>query len=124
MKTNELRKAIQSILVGLKSDYPIKEVSYRLADEITMFPHIVYDIDTVSIVRDRDDYIVNVDIFDKDNKRVEDIADSVSNMLRYANLPQEYILPTFRLDSRKNVPDDDKSIRHINIRLIASNFER
>lgn len=123
-KTNDLRKVIYTRLNGLLDEYPIKEVSYRLADDVTMFPHIVYDIDSISLTDERDDVIVNVDIFDKDNKRIEDIADDVVALFKAENVPQETILPTFYFDSRRNLPDEDKTIRHINIRFTSQYYER
>lgn len=124
-RTNDLRKAIQSVLVGLKSAYSIKDIYYREADEKKMYPHIVYDLPNAMLVGlDRHDTIVNIDIYSKDNKEVEDIADAVEDSLHVENLPQENILPTFFLENRQNIRDEDINVRHILLKFVVQNYER
>lgn len=125
-RTNELRKLIQTQLVGLRTAYPdIKGVYYREADEKKMYPHLVYDFDGTNLEgSDREDSILNVDIFDVETKRVENIADDVVDMFRCENLPQDVILPTFYFESRRPLPDEDRNVRHILVKFTIQNYER
>lgn len=123
-RTNDLRKVIQSRLLTLTS-YSLKGVYYHIADEGKMYPHIVYDLSRMSLFGyDREDSVLEVDIFDNDAKRVENIADAVEDLLKQSNLPQTSILPTFYLESRRNCPDEDDRVRHINVRFVIQNYER
>lgn len=124
-KSNDLRKLIQSRLLTLKSAYPLKGVFYRVADEKTMYPHIVTNFNHVLYTgMDRDDVWLDVDIYDTDQKRIEDIADDVQDLFSFQNLPQATILPTLFIEQRNNVPDEDESIKHILLRFTVQNYER
>ena len=102
-------------------------VYFENADDKKLYPHIVFSygkIDTGD--KNRSDLYIDVDIFDKSMsaKRIEDLSDEVENLFNSVNVPQSTILPTFYLDGRKIVPDEDKSIRHRLITIIAQNYER
>lgn len=121
MRTNDLRKLVQSRLKSICS-----KVYYKVADEDAVYPHIVFNIKSVDLGDlSRHDYSIDIDIWDKDDPyNAEELADKTEDLFDCENIPQDTILPTFFLDNRTTVTDDDKSINHIIIRVIAQNYER
>lgn len=121
MKTNELRKLIKTQLGALKAD-GVKEIYYKKASNDDLFPHIVYTLSSVSTLSNdvnRSDYHLDVDVWDRESEStVCDIADKVEIIFNNVNLPQETILPTFYLDDRASIIDEDKDIKHELIRFI------
>lgn len=122
MKTNDLRKLIQSKLLTVCDD-----VYYCIAPSDKMYPHIVWDMSSVDLGDlSRDDVFLDIDIWDKGNscERIEDLADSIDALLRSQNLPQDTILPTFYIVKRVNVEDTDKNIKHRVLTFSVQNYER
>lgn len=125
MKTNDLRKLIRNKLLELPESFGIKEVSYQIAENKEMYPHIVFSFDREENVDKRSDYRLDIDVYDKGTPfNVEDIADDIEEMFRQSNLPQATILPTFYAENRRRLPDEDKSIQHILLKFIIQNYER
>ena len=119
MRTNDLRKLVQTKLKTLTTN-----VYYEVASNDAMYPHAVLSFDQIDLGDlSRQDYILNVDVWDKGNSMVTilNLCDSIENLLQAQNLPQENVLPTFYLVSRKTIPDADKSIRHQLIRFQIQN---
>ena len=127
-RTNELRKLINVMLseeVFVKEN-DIKDVYFEVADDNALFPHIIFTFDNVNLDDlHRKDKSLVVDIYDKSDSafRVEKIADEIEDMFNAKNLPQEHILPTFFLENRRAVPDEDKKIRHRQIEILVQNYE-
>ena len=124
-KTNSLRKLVQtklSSVTGLSSS----TVFYMYADPPVMYPHATFTVESVDLGDlSRQDYTVDVDVWDKGPSayRVEELADLVEAKFTQQNLPQTTILPTFYLESRRTILDEDKSIRHIRVSMICQNYE-
>lgn len=122
MRTNDLKKLIQTKLKTVTS-----LVYHEIADEKALYPHIVFGFDRIDLEDlSRQDYVLVVDVWDKGNSttRVDDLADSVENLLQAENLPQENVLPTFYLMDERNVLDEDKAIKHKQIRFQIQNYDR
>lgn len=122
MRTNDLKELVQSQLKTITSN-----VYHELADKDAVYPHIVFafrrlDLQDLS----RQDYILEVNVWDKgtNTEVVDNLADSVENLLQAQNLPQENILPTFYLMDRRNILDENKEIRHRQIQFQVQNYER
>jgi hypothetical protein len=122
MRTNDLKKLVQTKLKTLTTN-----VYHELADKDAVYPHIVFafrrlDLQDLS----RQDYILEVNVWDKgtNTEVVDNLADSVENLLQAQNLPQENILPTFYLMDRRNILDENKEIRHRQIQFQVQNYER
>jgi len=124
MMTNDLRKAIKSKLNAIVT--PI--VYYRIADKDSMFPHIVFSLESSSMMdtdNNRYDYTLIIDIFDKNKQNnVEEITDTIIKNLNNLNLPKTTILPTIYLDSRRSLIDEDKDINHNQITFVVQMYER
>lgn len=119
-KTNDLKKLVQT---RLKDITPL--VYYRKADEDALYPHIVHLIDRVNLIAEhRDDVSLVVDIWTKSDSVANELADAVEKSFDRENLPQETILPTFFLETRITVEDEDKSISHIQMTFTVQNYER
>lgn len=120
MTGNDLRELVQGKLLTLCNN-----VYYFLADEHRMYPHIVFNLSR-SMKYDfaRDDVTLDVDIFAKSEVDAQDLADDVENMFNNMNDPQTDLLPTFFVESIKNVVDADKDIRHKSVEITVQNYER
>lgn len=119
-KTNDLRKLVQE---RLKEITPY--VYYRKADEDALYPHIVHLIDRVNLIAEhRDDVSLTVDIWTQSESIANDMADMVEKKFNSENLPQDNILPTFFLETRITVEDEDKNISHIQMTFTVQNYER
>lgn len=119
-KTNDLRELVQSKLLEIT-----QLVYYKKADKDALYPHIVHVIDRTNIIAEhRDDVSVTVDVWAKSEASAIELADNVEQKLNRKNIPQETILPTFFLESRLNVVDDDKNISHMQLVFSVQNYER
>lgn len=121
-RTNDLKKLIQTKLKTLATN-----VYYEIAADNALYPHVVFTFDSIDLGDlSREDYMLNVDVWDKGKSTaaIDDLCDSIENLLQAENLPQTHILPTFYLVDRRNVPDEDKAIKHRVIRFQIQNYER
>lgn len=118
MKTNELRKFIQSKLETIAQSY------YSKAKDDAMYPHLVFSFTNIDLDDFyRDDYFLIIDVWCKNNQLLcEQYADDICDMLNAENLPQDSILPTFYRESRRNLLDEDKDINHIQLRFLIQNY--
>lgn len=124
MKSNRLRKLIFAQLINARVLHPSLAIYHNLAIDEAVFPHIVYSYRKLNLTGlDRLDYILTVDVYTKEPKLAEDIADEVEEILHKANLPSENLLPTFFFESRTPVPDEDKDIRHIQLEFTIQVYE-
>lgn len=127
-RTNKLRKLVKSVLSNehFIQTYGIKGVWFETADEENMYPHITFQFDQIN-TGDlyRHDLSLIIDLYDKGTSAlvVEEMADAVEDLFNAKNLPQETILPTFYLERRNVVMDEDKMIRHRQIEIIVQNYE-
>ena len=122
MRTNDLKYLVQSKLKTLTAN-----VYYEIANEKALYPHIVFNFRRIDLGDLwRQDYILEVDIWDKQDSslRVDDLADSVENLLQAENLPQSNVLPTFYLIDRQDIPDENKEIKHRRVQFQIQNYER
>lgn len=116
--TNSLRKVIETALNSIKSTYGIKEVSYRIASTDAMYPHVVYHITSVTPAdMGRLDFLLDIDVWDKNQARAFEILDAIRTMFAFWNVPQDDILPTFYDESTGTIDDPDKTIIHLVLRL-------
>ncbi len=119
-KTEALRKVVTSIL--RETDC---EVYYEKARKDAEFPYVVYTFDTINFdYYARDDIFLLIEVWDKNktSSKIEEIADLIENLLNYRNHPTDEVLPTFYLESRKSVEDEDATILHRQIRVKIENY--
>lgn len=102
-----MRKLVRSVIAGAVT----APVYYERADENAMFPHVVFAVDRVDELDiHRHDYTIVIDVWCKDEAatQAENMADAIEDAFNANNLPQDTILPTFFLESRMTVMDEDK----------------
>ena len=122
--TNDLRLVIQNRLNSIKTEYGLTEVSYRVAMNDQIFPHIVYDFTTITPTdMGREDFLLDVHIWTKDQYAAFNIMDACRDLFMFWNAPNESILPTFFEMSAGSVDDPDKSIVHLVLRLQVQVYE-
>ena len=115
--TNELRRVIIARLNNIKTQYGISEIGYRLVQDEQMFPHLVVDFPSVSPTdMGREDFLMDIHIWSKDNAVAFDIMDAVRDLFSFWNSPQDMILPTFYEMSGGQVDDPDKTVIHLVLR--------
>lgn len=120
MTGNELRELVKSKLSTI-----CQNVYYFLADDGAMYPHIVFNLSRSSKYdAARDDVTLDVEIYAKSEVDAQNLADTVETMFNVVNDPQNVFLPTFFVESMKNVPESDKSIRHKTVEITVQNYER
>lgn len=117
--TNELRKLIKSMLESV-----CDKVYYMRADEDNIYPHIVFTLKRVNL----DDfymksYTAEIELWDKDVIHIENMCDEVERIFNNNNNPQSTILPTFFIESRELIIDEDKTIQHRLIKVECQNYE-
>ena len=121
--TNDLRLVIQNRLNSIKTEYGLTEVSYRVAMNDQIFPHIVYNFTITPTDMGREDFLLDVHIWAKDQYVAFNILDACRDLFKFWNAPNESILPTFFEMSAGSVDDPDKSIVHLVLRLQVQVYE-
>lgn len=122
MRTNDLRAQIYSMLHSV-----CENVYYSVADEGALYPHIVYYIDERRNTADPCiENTIDVHIWGKSDvvsvETVETLCDTVEALFETKNHPLANILPTFYLESRVAVDDEDKKIIHRVIRALSQTY--
>lgn len=128
-KINELRALIVEQLETIKDTYGITDIFYQLAQDSAMYPHVVYSFDGMRSLTDdlaRRDIDLIIDVYDRQTSTVliNNIADAIEDLFDTENLPQDGILPTFYFVIRRDLVDEDKLIKHIQIEISVQNYER
>ena len=126
--TNYLRQILISRLNDIKTTHGITEIGYRQVQDDNLFPHLVVDFTSMTPTDiGREDYLIDIHIWSKDNKVAFDIQDDIREMFRFWNAPNELtnqtILPTFYEMSGGQIDDPDKTLCHLVMRVQAQVFE-
>lgn len=119
-KTIELRKVITNLLKQVNSN-----IYYEEAKSNAEFPYIVYELTSVNLNNyPRDDIFLIIDVWDKNKstQTVEILADKVEKTLNMINNPTNAVLPTFYLNDRMSIRDEDKSIKRRQLKFIIQNY--
>lgn len=127
--TNELRRIIIDRLNDIKTTYGITEIGYKQVQDDALFPHLVVDFTSMTPTDlGREDYLLDVHIWTKDNEQAFDIQDAIRSMFRFWNAPNELvdqiILPTFYEMSAGQIDDPDKTICHLVMRAQCQVYKR
>lgn len=123
--SNYLRAVVTTRLNSIKTQYGIKDISYRIASEDAAFPHIVYDITTITPTdMGREDYLLDINIWTKNEDLGFEILDTIRDLMAFLNDPQTHILPTFYEVSAGQIEDTDRAIVHLVYRMEAQVYER
>ncbi len=119
-KTIELRKLIVKLLKEVN-----KSVFYENANDKAEYPYIVYNLDNMNTVNyPRNDSILTIDVWDrnKDTVTVETLSDKIEDILNMLNKPSEKSFPTFYLEDRMSIDDEDPLIRRRQLKFKIENY--
>ena len=121
-KTKLLRKVVKEQLNTTPGG-----TYHKKAPSDADYPYKTFRIESANFTDARDDLYLEVDVWDRntdeDPKIAEDIADRIEDLFRDVNLPAPPIYPTFFLDARYNREDPDKSLQHIQLRILVQLYK-
>lgn len=121
---NDLRRLIELRLNSIKTEYGIKEIGYRLASDQKAFPHVVWDITTITPTdMGRSDVLLDFHVWGREEAVVFTIMDAIRDLLMFRNDPQETILPTFYDMSEGTIDDPDRTLIHGVVRMQCQVYE-
>lgn len=121
-RTNDLK-----VLLMEKFRTLTQNVYFEQAADSALYPHIVFDFREIDLGDiNRQDYVLEVDIWTKgtNTTTIDELADSVEDLLQAENLPQTRILPTFYKIDRRSIIDQDKTLKHRQVRFQIQNYKR
>lgn len=121
---NDLRRLIELRLNSIKTEYGIKEIGYRLASDQKAFPHVVWDITTITPTdMGRSDVLLDFHVWGREEAVVFTIMDAIRDLLMFRNDPQETIFPTFYEMSEGTIDDPDRTLIHGVVRMQCQVYE-
>lgn len=124
---NDLRDLIDTKLNTIKSEYGIADIGYRLASDQKVYPHVVWDITTISPTdMGRNDLLIDYHVWGKDESVVFNIMEAIRKMFEFLNAPDvttAKILPTFYDMSSGTIDDPDKTLVHGVVRMQCQVYE-
>lgn len=123
---NDLRALIDSFLDSIKTEYEIKDIGYRLASDQKQYPHIVWNITTISPTdMARQDIMLDFHVWAKDESKAFDIMEGIRKLFQFTNIPDSTskILPTFYDMSSGTIEDPDKTLVHGVVRMQCQVYE-
>lgn len=119
-KTIELRKLIVKLLKEVN-----KSVFYENASDKAKYPYIVYNLDNINTVNyPRNDIILTIDVWDRSNSTVtvETLTDNIEVVLNMLNKPSKNLFPTFYLEDRMSIDDEDPLIRRRELKFKIESY--
>lgn len=119
-KTIELRKLIVKLLKDVN-----KSVFYENANDKAKYPYIVYNLDNMNTVNyPRNDIILTIDVWDRSNSTVtvETLTDNIEDVLNMLNKPSKNLFPTFYLEDRMSIDDEDPLIRRRQLKFKIESY--
>lgn len=121
---NDLRRLIELRLNSIKTEYGIKEIGYRLSSDQKAFPHVVWDITTITPTdMGRSDVLLDFHVWGREEAVVFTIMDAIRDLLMFRNDPQETIFPTFYEMSEGTIDDPDRTLIHGVVRMQCQVYE-
>ena len=121
---NDLRTLIELRLNSIKTEYGIREIGYRLASDQKLYPHVVWDITTMTPAdMGRSDVLLDFHVWGREEAAVFEIMDAIRDLFMFRNDPQQAILPTFYEMSEGTIDDPDKTLIHGVVRMQCQVYE-
>lgn len=125
MKTQQIREVIVS---KIKSIPDVDKIYYRRAsDSVRSDLYVVYTFEQVMMDdSDLDEIKLVIDIWGRmaNTAVVDDVADSVDDLLNMANEPCNDTYPTFYRYDRRIVDDNDKDVYRTQLRFMVRNIQK
>ena len=96
---------------------------YEIALDTAIYPYKVFTFDNIDLGdMVRDDLIMIVDVWSNDAKEADLLADTLEDVLNGNNAPSGTSYPTFYRISRSTIPDENKSIKHRQLKFLIQNY--
>lgn len=111
-----MNKLLELILQTLKSKHD--RVYHEVALDNVEYPYIVFNISD-GFKSHRDDLTLIIDIWDRNTSsmNIEDLTDKIDKLFDEANLPNEFVLPTFYRSQRLKIEDPDTKLKRRQLRF-------
>lgn len=109
--TNELRKAVKSIIDEFIPAY------YLYASEPDKFPYATFETRELQNLDGRTQVRLEVNIFTKEATTAESVADSIQDAFDHASYENEKISFYSYRDQRLRIVEDDKTIHRIRLTI-------
>lgn len=115
----ELKKVIFSLLKSVHS-----RVYFVDAPEDETFPYVVYNLPTSTEAENREDFMLEVDIWDKakDTTAIETLTQSIDTLLNREHAVNSKVLVNLYRVNRLVLTDDDKSIKRRQLTYQAKTY--
>jgi|GEM_PF-2193847 hypothetical protein len=123
-KTNDMKVIIKNLLDQTSGNtyYESRPVDDNTSDiyqnSFKVFEFESINSDDIS----RDDYILTINVWGRNVKDVEQISDDIEDLLRHESYQSETCLPTFYTFERRPIPDEDKTIKRRQIKVLVNNY--
>lgn len=117
-KTIDLRTIITTLLDEIDGT-----TYYEIAPSDAVYPYKVYEfelIDTQDV--SRDDNILTVHVWGDQVKEVEQICDDIEDKFRFCNASSGVSYPTFYTYERRSIPDENKALKHRQLKILINNY--
>lgn len=116
-----MNKLLELILQTLKTKHD--RVYHEVAPDNAEYPYIVFNVSD-GFKSHRDDLTLIIDIWDRNNSSmgIEDLTDSIDNLLDKANIHNEFVLTTFYRQTRMKVEDPDTKLKRRQLRFNAQTY--
>ncbi len=121
-KTRALKKII---MTDLKKVCP--NVSYQIANTTNLFPHIVFNLLSTTMVDfNRDTYMIEIDVWDDKSSTevIDNMVDDIQALFNNFNQPNNDILPTFFIEGIRDISDADKTIKRKQLTIECQLYEK
>lgn len=117
-KTYDLRVIVKRLL-----DQVTGNTYYEEAPDTSVYPYKIFEFENIGTQdTNRDDSILVVHVWGRDIKQVELICDRIENLFQLCNNPTSTSLPTFYAFDRRPIPDEDKTLKHRQIKIQVQNY--
>lgn len=101
-----------------------ERVYHEQAPSDAKYPYILFEVSEGFKNGCRDDLTLIIDIWDrnKSSMEIEDLTDTIDKLFDNANLPNEYVLPTFFREGRLKIEDQDKTLKRRQLRFSVQTY--
>ena len=101
-----------------------ERVYHEHAPSDAVFPYLVYEVTEGFKNGCRDDLTLIIDIWDRNQSsmEIEELTDTIDRLFDNANLPTDYVLPTFYRESRLKIEDPDKTLKRRQLRFSVQTY--
>lgn len=111
-----MNKLLELIIQTLRTKH--ERVYHESAPDNAIYPYIIFNVSD-GFKSHRDDLTLIIDIWDRSSSsfEIENLTDSIDNLLDEANIYNEFVLTTFYRQTRMKVEDPDIKLKRRQLRF-------